>query len=72
MSDVIDHGLVMLEQNEDMGELTQDELDSLFVELCNSGYRQQTAALLWLVLYVAYFPDVQDKVGHLPHSQSVM
>lgn len=53
----------MLEKGEDMGELNQDELDGLFVELSSSGYREISAVLLWLVLYVAYFPEVQNKVS---------
>ncbi|XP_053376322.1 cytochrome P450 1A2-like [Mercenaria mercenaria] len=62
VSDVIDHGLVMLERYDDMGQLDQDELDSLFVELCGSGYRQVAATLLWLVLYISEIPEVQNKV----------
>lgn len=62
VSDIVDHGLVMLERYDDMGQLDQDELDSLFVELCGSGYRQMTATLLWLILYISEFPEVQNKV----------
>ncbi|XP_060563810.1 cytochrome P450 1B1-like [Ruditapes philippinarum] len=62
VSDVIDHGLVMLERYDDMGQLDQDELDALFVELCGSGYRQVAATLQWLVLYISEIPDVQGKV----------
>jgi hypothetical protein len=45
-----------------MGQLDQDELDALFVELCGSGYRQVAATLQWLVLYISEIPDVQGKV----------
>jgi cytochrome P450 len=52
----------MLERYDDMGQLDQDELDALFVELCGSGYRQVAATLQWLVLYISEIPEVQGKV----------
>jgi len=57
----------MLENNEDRGILTQDDLDSLYLEMCMSSYRPLAAVLSWLLLYVAYFPEVQDKVYDHTH-----
>ncbi|WAR01257.1 CP1A1-like protein, partial [Mya arenaria] len=62
VSDLVDCSLVMLELNEDSGVLSQEDLDGIFVELCSSGNQPISATLAWLILYVSYFPDVQDKI----------
>ncbi|KAL4223735.1 cytochrome P450 1B1 [Mactra antiquata] len=62
ISDVVDHGLLMLERYDDMGELDQSELDTLFIELCGTGYRQLASTISWLILYIASFPNIQHKV----------
>ena len=54
--------LVVLENNEDMGLLDHEDLDHLFIEVSGSGYKAVSASLLWLILYVTSYPDIQTKV----------
>ena len=55
--------LVVLENNEDMGLLDHEDLDHLFIEVSGSGYKAVSASLLWLILYVTSYPDIQKKVS---------
>lgn len=61
LCDLTDHMLVMLERNEDCGLLDHEQLDALLVELSGSGHRALSVTLRWLLLYVASFPEVQEK-----------
>ena len=54
--------LVVLENNEDMGLLDHEDLDHLFIEVSGSGYKAVSCSLLWLILYVISYPDIQAKV----------
>ena len=63
VTDLIDHMLVVLENNEDMGLLDHEDLDHLFIEVSGSGYKAVSASLLWLILYVTSYPDIQTKVS---------
>ncbi|KAK3595752.1 hypothetical protein CHS0354_025381 [Potamilus streckersoni] len=62
INDMMDHMLVVMENNEDMGLLDQEDLDYLFLEICGSGFRAISSLILWLLAYMTTFQDVQTKV----------
>ncbi|KAL3857812.1 hypothetical protein ACJMK2_012447 [Sinanodonta woodiana] len=62
INDMMDHMLVVMENNEDMGLLDQEDLDYLFLEICGLGFRAISASILWLLAYMITFQDIQKKV----------
>lgn len=54
--------LVVLERNEDMGLLNHEDLDHLFIEVSGSGYKAVSCMLMWFILYVTTYPEIQAKV----------
>ena len=45
-----------------MGLLDHHDLDHLFIEVSGSGYKAVSCTLMWLLLYVTTYPEIQAKV----------
>lgn len=62
MRDMVDQLLLLLENNEDNGQIETEDIDYLLLTIMGSGFGAVPSLLTWLVGYMVAFPEIQQTV----------
>lgn len=60
--DMIDQLLIFIENDEDRGMLTTEDMTYLLLDITGSGFQATAVTMTWLMAYMACYPEIQVRV----------